>query len=118
MQLALQVVAGKVQQNMWSIMQITARFQHAFDQLRHDSIALFRDINRTVRNMSDETIILFGIMFILALFYLIVRQPSRVKGSGSMGRQFTVALAIVLVFSIGIDWLLENNHVTTAITRI
>jgi len=110
--------SGENKKGMWSVMQIAAKFQQGFDQLRHDALALFRDINRTFRNMSDETIILLGVFFILSLFYLIVRQPSRVKGSGSMGRQFMFALAVILIFSVGIDWLLENNHVSSKITPI
>lgn len=102
---------------MWSTMQIAARFQQAIDQLRNDAQELARDVNHFLGSMSDETRILFFIMFILTIFYLIVRRPSEAKESGGLVRQFVCALAIVLIFSYGINVALEHNGLEK-VTRV
>lgn len=68
-------------------------------------------------SMSNETRILCFIMFIITIFFLIVRRPSDSKESGSMGRQFVFALAIVIIFSYGITVALDNNGLDK-ITRV
>ena len=102
---------------MWSVMQLAARFQQGIDQLRNDTQELFGDVMHFFRGLSDETILLLFVMFILGLFYLIVRQPKNVKKSGDMGRQFVFALAIVIIFGVGIGWVMEHNGLDK-ITRI
>ena len=102
---------------MWSVMQLAARFQQGIDQLRNDAQEIARDVSHFFGSMSDETRILFFIMFILTIFYMIVRRPSDTKESGGMGRQFVFALAIVLIFSYGISVALDHNGLDK-ITRV
>lgn len=102
---------------MWSVMQLAARFQQGIDQLRNDAQELARDVSHFFGSMSDETRILFFIMFIITIFYLIVRRPNETKESGGMARQFVFALAIVLIFSYGISVALEHNGLDK-ITRV
>ena len=100
-----------------NVMQIAARFQQGWDQFRNDTQDLARDVAVFLKSLPDETMLLLGIMFILGLFYLIVRQPSEVKHKGDMGRQFVYALAIVLIFGFGIDWVMDYNGLSK-VTRI
>lgn len=101
---------------MWSVMQISARFQSAFDRLRHDAVELSRDLGHYFDTMSAETRILFFLMFILTIFYMIVRRPNDAKESGGMARQFVYALAIIVIFGMGIGWAMDHSQ--TQITRI
>ena len=102
---------------MWSVMSFATRFQQGIDQLRNDTQALVQDVMRFFRGLPDETILLMFVMFILGLFYLIVRQPKSVKKSGDWGRQFVYALAIVIIFGTGISWVMEHNGMDK-ITRV
>lgn len=90
-------------------MQLAARFQSAIEQLRADAQELANEFGQFIGSMSAETRILFFVMFILTIFYMIVRRSSDHKRSGGMGRQFIYALAIVVIFSYGLSVALEHN---------
>ena len=98
-------------------MSFATKFQQGIDQLRNDTQALVQDVMRFFRGLPDETILLVFVMFILGLFFLIVRQPNNVKKSGDWGRQFVYAVAIVLIVTTGINWVMEHNGLEK-ITRI
>ena len=98
-------------------MQLGASFQSAMEQLRRDAQELARDASHFFGTMSDETRILFFVMFILTIFYLIVRRPNSEKQSGGMARQFIFALGIVVIFSYGISVALDHNGLDK-ITRV
>lgn len=97
-------------------MSIAARFQNALDRFWHDTQEVSVDVIHYFNTMTNETRILFFVMFIMTVFYMIVRRPNDEKASGSMGRQFAFAMVIVVIFGLGIGWAMD--HAPTQITRI
>ena len=98
------------------VMTIGARIKNALDQLVRDARELARDLAHYFDTMSNETRILFFVMFIITIFYMVVRRPNETKESGGMVRQFMFALAIVLIFGLGIGSALDFTR--DQITRI
>jgi len=101
---------------MWFIMELGTRFQSALNNLRNDAREIAKDLTHYFEGMSNETRILFFVMFIMTIFYLVVRRSEEKKEPGGAARQFVYALAIILIFGIGLGWAMDQGP--TQITRI
>lgn len=97
-------------------MSIAAKFQSAFNELRQDARELSKDLMHYFETMSNETRILFFVMFIMTIFYMVVRDSEQKREQGGVVRQFVYALAIILIFGIGIGWAMDQGP--SNVTRI
>lgn len=91
---------------------ISGKIQRGLERLSRDADEVVRGFERYFDSLTNETRILFFIMFIMVLFYLIVRRPGDEKHSGSMGRQFLFAASIIIIFGLGIGWAMDANRIS------
>ena len=83
-----------------------AKFWHEFS---YDMKNLMGDFSVWLSRLSEAEQLLGLCLFILVLFFLVVRRPNEQKQSGAMGRQFAMALLIVTIFGFGIGWLIDDG---------
>lgn len=83
--------------------------RRAFDKLFLEGERLVHDIDVWISRLNDGEKVLGLCLFILLLFFLILRKPNSHKNSGGAGRQFAFALVIVIIASFGAGWLFEGR---------
>ena len=93
---------------MWTLA-VASRIEVAFQRFSDDTKQLVRDFRIWLDGLSNEERILFFVMFILVLFYMIVRRPNMNKKAGGTMRQFSVALIIVTIFGLGVGWAITDG---------
>ncbi|MEE9380445.1 MAG: hypothetical protein V3V03_03485 [Hyphomonadaceae bacterium] len=80
-----------------------------WNQIIFDAKYMMTDLNVWLQRLSESEKLLGLCIFILVLLYFVIRRPSDQKESGAMGRQFAMALVVVVFFSFGIGWLVDDG---------
>jgi hypothetical protein len=87
----------------------TGSVRRAFDKFSLEAGRFAGDVELFLARLGDAEKLLGLTAFILVLMFLVVRRPTNQKESGSMGRQFALALVIVVIFSFGVGWMFDGR---------
>jgi hypothetical protein len=85
-----------------------ASIEYRLEIARRDFLALVGDIHDWLGALGPAERVLGICGFSLVILWLAMRKPSNYETHSQMGRQFNMALLMVMLFGLGMGWILQS----------